>query len=131
MHLTLTLPTRIEVDCQAESICAEGLEGNFCIEPRHVDIACLLRPGLLSFRPADGDEDEDIFLAVDGGVLVKVGHEVRVSSPRAVRGELGELTDAIEQQFLRRTEQQQTARSAVQRIQADFVRQYIQLERRG
>ncbi len=125
MHLTVLLPTRVEVDRDVDRIAAEGDEGSFTILPRHIDIACSLRPGLLSFDATGGEE---VFLAVDGGLLVKCGGQVRVSTPRAVRGSLGELTRAVAEQFRRLSERQEQALAAAGKMQADFVRRFIELQ---
>ncbi len=127
MRLKVLLPTRVEVDREVTEVCAEGAEGAFCLLPRHVDLVSALRPGLLSFRTPD---DGEVFLGVDAGTLVKCGPEVRVSTSRAVRGDLGELHRAVEEQFRRLSERRQRARSAAEKMQADFVRRFIELEQR-
>jgi len=127
MRLQVLLPTRVEVDEEAVQVSAEGAEGAFALLPRHIDIACALRPGLLSFTAPGGRET---FLAIDGGVLVKCGERVRVSTPRAARGELGDLRRAVEEQFRHLSDRQQQARSAAEKMQADFIRRFIELEHR-
>lgn len=127
MRLQVLLPTRVAIDQEAVEISAEGAEGAFALLPRHVDIVSSLCPGLLSLRTPEGEE---IFLAVDDGVLVKCGELVRVSTPRAVRGALGELRRAIDEQFRQLSERQQQARSAAEKMQADFIRRFIELEHR-
>lgn len=126
MHLDVLVPTRVAVDCDVEKVSAEGAEGSFTLLPEHIDIVCSLRPGLLSFHDVDGNET---FLAIDGGVLVKQQQTVRVSTPRAVRGELGELRQAVEQEFRRLSQRQEQARTATEKMRADFIRRFIELER--
>lgn len=126
MRLQVLLPTRVEVDAEAVQISAEGEEGSFSLLEQHVDLVSALRPGLLSYRTDSGEE----FLAIDSGLLVKVGPRVRVSTPRAVRGQLGELREAVAKQFRQLSERQQQARAAAEKIQADFVRRFIELEHR-
>ncbi len=128
MHLQVLLPTRVEVDQDVAAVTADGAEGSFTLLERHVDLVSALGPGLLSFRTADGDET---FLAIDGGVLVKCGGDVRVSTPRAVRGALGRLREAAEEDFRRLSEHQQQAIAASEKMQADFIRRFIELEHRG
>jgi F-type H+-transporting ATPase subunit epsilon len=128
MRLQVLLPTRVEVDQDVAAVTAEGAEGSFTLLERHVDLVSALGPGLLSFRTVGGQET---FLAIDGGVLVKCGDRVRVSTPRAVRGSLGELRQAAEEEFRRLSEHQQQAQAAAEKIQADFLRRFIELEHRG
>lgn len=125
MRLQVLMPTRVEVDRDVEKVTAEGAEGSFTLLPQHIDIVSSLRPGLLSFHDADGNET---FLAIDGGVLVKQQQDVRVSTPRAVRGKLGELRTAVEEQFRRLSERRLQARSATEKMRADFIRRFIELE---
>jgi len=63
---------------------------------------------------------------VDGGVLVKVGPKVMVSTPRAVRGELGRLQQTVRDSFTKLSDRERQARAAVERMELDFVRQLIE-----
>ncbi len=84
-------------------------------------------PGLLSFTTQD---EVEIFLAVDEGILVKHGNEVLVSSRYAVRGlRLEELEALVRDRFEVLDERERTARSAVARLESDFVRRFLLLEK--
>lgn len=128
MQLKVLLPARVAVDERVRKVTAQGTQGEFCLLPRHVDFVASLAPGLLSFESAAGAES---FLALDGGLLVKCGEEVLVSTPRAVRGSLGELKRAVDESFKRLNEREAQARSALEKMEADFVRRFIELQRRG
>ncbi|MCA9073043.1 MAG: hypothetical protein KDA84_29175, partial [Planctomycetaceae bacterium] len=85
-----------------------------------------LVPGLLSFTTGKGVEE---FLAVDEGILVKHGAEVLVSSRHAVRGQrLEELEALVRDHFEVLNERERAARSAVARLESDFVRRFLMLE---
>jgi F-type H+-transporting ATPase subunit epsilon len=74
-------------------VTAEAENGSFTLLPRHVDFVAALVPGILFYIKEDEQEE---FLAVDEGVLVKCGQDVRVSVIAAVWGKkLGELRDMI------------------------------------
>jgi F-type H+-transporting ATPase subunit epsilon len=61
--------------------------------------------------------------------LVKCGNDVLVSTPNAVSGAgLGELRRAVEQSQRKRDEREHNARAALEKIEADFVRRFIELE---
>lgn len=125
MHLKVLLPTEVLVDEPVVKIIAEAANGSFCLLPRHVDFVTALVPGLLSFVSPTGEEE---FLAVDEGILVKQGAEVRVSVINGVRGgALGELRAMVTEQFQRLDERERRARSALARLEADFVRRFIEL----
>jgi len=129
MNLKILLPTEILLDEEVEKVTAEAQNGFFCLRPRHIDFAAALVPGLLCFENSEGRE---IFAAVDEGVLVKCGDSVMVSTRSAVRGgELGELERIVKEQFLVLNEKEKAARTAVAKIEAGFVRRFLEVQRRG
>lgn len=128
MRLRILLPTRVLVDEAVVNVTAEGVHGNFGIRPRHVDFLVALVPGLLAFERPDGNER---FVAVNGGLLVKHGADVLVPTRRAVVGDdLDELKDVVAHDFLEEDERERQARSAMARLEADFVRRLMELETR-
>ncbi len=80
MKLTVLLPSEVLLEEEVVRIKAEAENGWFGILPKHVDLVTALVPGVLVFeRPGHPEE----YLAVDHGILVKCGPEVRF--PRATR----------------------------------------------
>ena len=125
MRLQVLLPTRILIDAEVNKVIAEAENGSFCLLPRHIDFVAGLTPGLLAYELVDGDEE---FIAVDDGVLVKKGDEVLVSVVNAARGPiLGELRRTVAAQFQVLDERERRARTALARLEADFVRRFIEL----
>lgn len=129
MRLQVLLPTEVLIDENVTKVIAESENGSFCLLPRHIDFVAALVPGLLSFVSEDGREQ---FLAVDEGILVKCGPEVRVSTRRAAIGpDLGTLKRTIEEQFRILDDREKMTRSAVARLEAEFVRRFMQLGEPG
>ncbi len=129
MNLKILLPTEIFLDEEVSKVTAEARNGSFCLLPEHIDFAAALVPGLLSFKAEEGEE---IFLAVDEGVLVKVGQNISVSTRNAVRGpSLGQLRKTIEERFKVLDDREKTARSVMARIEASFVRRFLEVHGRG
>ncbi len=129
MRLRILLPAAILLDESAAKVTAEGLDGHFCLLPNHIDFISILVPGLFSY---EDDQGRETFLAVDEGVLVKVGPEVMVSSRDAVEGEdLGTLEQTIQEKFGVVDEREKTELSAVAKIEANFVRRFLELQRHG
>jgi F-type H+-transporting ATPase subunit epsilon len=127
MRLKVLLPTEILVDEPVKKVIAEAANGSFCLLPRHIDFAAALVPGLMSFVAAN---EREMFMAVNEGILVKCGRQVTVSTRSAVIGpDLGTLKQMIEEQFRKLDEREQMARSAVVKLEADFVRRFIEMER--
>lgn len=128
MRLKILLPAEIALDEETTKVTAEGENGSFTLLPRHVDFVTALVPGLLSYESAG----QEVFVAVDEGILVKRGDEVLVSTRGAVRGaNLGQLRQAVEEQFKTLDERERKARSAVARIEAGVVRRFTELKKYG
>jgi F-type H+-transporting ATPase subunit epsilon len=129
MNLKVLLPSEVLIDQRVTKVVAEAANGSFCLLPRHVDFVTALVPGLLSFVTPQGVEE---FLAVDEGILTKCGSEVLVSTRNAVRGpDLGKLERTVEKRFRRLDDQEKTARSAFSKLEANFIRRFMDLEKHG
>ena len=125
MRLKLLLPSEILLDQEVVKVTAEAEDGFFSLLPRHVDFVSALVPGLLAYETADNQEH---FVAIDEGLLVKVGDEVLVSTRNAAKGaDLGQLERQVREQFQSLDERERSARSAMARIEADFVRRFLEL----
>lgn len=129
MKLKVLLPNGMLVDQEVSKVVAEAENGSFCLLPRHVDFLTSLVPGLLSFVSLQGVEE---FLAVGEGILVKCGPEVLVSVRNAVRGPtLGELEKMIGESFRQLDDQEIMARSAFAKLESNFIRRFMDLEKHG
>lgn len=125
MHLKVLQPTKVVVDEEVVKVIAEAQNGSFCLLPRHIDFVAGLAAGLLSFETTAGEEQ---FLAVDEGILVKCGLEVLISTRNAVLGpDLGHLQQMVRQQFAVLDQREQMIRSVVARIEADFMRRFLEV----
>jgi F-type H+-transporting ATPase subunit epsilon len=123
MRLKVVQPTGVVLEQEAAKIVAEAPNGSFCLLPRHIDFVTALVPGILALTDPEGEE---IFLAVDEGLLVKRGVEVVVSTWSAIPGPLGELRQAISRQHRELDEREQKAREALTRLEASLVRQILE-----
>lgn len=127
MRLKVMTPMRIVVDEPAEKITAEACNGSFCLLPRHIDFLAALVPGILFFENRDAEE---VFLAVDGGVLVKCADEVSVSTRTAVRSaDLESLRQTLDQEMLQRDERDRKTRTVLARLEANFARRFMEMEK--
>lgn len=130
MRLFLSVPTEVLLDEAVVKVVAESPGGHFCLLPRHVDVATVLVPGLLSFVRPDGTE---AVVAVDHGVLVKVGDTVRVACERAQPAPDAEAAArAVRERFFVQSEREKRARATLARLEGDVVRRLGDLRgRRG
>lgn len=121
MNLKIFLPFKIfaEIDGVLR-IVANTREGSYGLLPHRLDCAASLTPGILVYESAT---DGEVFIAVDEGVLVKVGTDVLISVRNAIGGtELSKLRTTVEQEFMDLDEQEERMRSALVKLESGFVR---------
>lgn len=129
MRLKILVPEKVFLEESVSKISAEAGNGAFTLKPRHIDFAAALVPSILSYVDEEG---ETVYLAVDEGTLVKQEEVVRVAVRNAVQGpDLGELEKTVEEAFGVHDEREQAARSAAARIEAGFVRRFLEIEGHG
>ncbi|MHB1078248.1 MAG: F0F1 ATP synthase subunit epsilon [Prosthecobacter sp.] len=123
MNLKVLLPFQIFADKSGvKRIVAETRQGSFGLLPQRQDCVTALCPGILVYETA---ADGEVFLAVDEGVLVKTGPDVLVSVRRAMTGkDLGQLREAVEQEFLELDEDERSARSVMAKLETGFLRRF-------
>jgi F-type H+-transporting ATPase subunit epsilon len=121
MNLKVLLPFRIFAEkTSVLRIVAETSAGSFGILPQRLDCVAALTPGILIYET---EMEGEVYVAVDEGVLVKTGPDVLVSVRRALGGtDLGQLRDAVEQEFLTLDEHEQSVRSVLAKMESDFIR---------
>lgn len=130
MRLTVWLPTEILLEEEVAQINAKAENGWFGILPRHIDYVTALVPSVLTFQAAGKPAAE--YLAIDHGILVKCGPEVKVSTRNAIRGSsLEQLKKDVETQFLRREELEAQARAREVKLETELVRRLLEVEKRG
>lgn len=128
MKLKVLIPAGIMLDEEVSKVSAQAENGSLTLLPRHIDFVTSLVQGILSYY----SEGQEKFLAVNEGILVKCGPEVTVSTRNAIQGEkLGELQQAVREKFQKEDEQEKKARSALARLESDFIRRFIEIEKYG
>ncbi|MBI1358422.1 MAG: F0F1 ATP synthase subunit epsilon [Acidobacteria bacterium] len=126
MHLKVLLPFQVFADVpDVRRIVAETREGSFGLLPRRLDCVAALTPGILTYETTAGE----VFVAVDEGVLVKVGQEVLVSVRRAIAGaDLSRLREAVEREFLTLDEREKTVRSVLAKLESGFLHRFAEFQ---
>ena len=129
LDLKIAVPERLFHQESVAKIRAVGSHGDFCLLPRHIDCVVDLVPCMVTCETDAGGRR---LFAVDGGILVKRGSEVMLSTPRAIRSETEEsLRSAVTHFFSRAEERETKTRSALRKIEADFVRTLVEIEEDG
>lgn len=127
MRLKVITPTGTVLNEEVTRIVAEGPDGAFGMLPRHADHVSLLSPGILTYETQGGTER---YVGIDSGTLVKCAVEVLVSVLGAVKSDrLEGLGQRVAREFSVQDEEEREARSALARLEAGFVRGFLDLER--
>ena len=128
MHLKILLPYQIFADEQRVlRVIAETHSGSFGLLPRRLDCAAALAPGILTYQLAG---ENDTYIAIDEGVLVKIGHEVFVEVRNAIGGsDLGKLRAAVEHEFLNLDERERAVRQVLAKLESGFIRRLMEFHR--
>ncbi|MDH4243155.1 MAG: F0F1 ATP synthase subunit epsilon [Nitrospira sp.] len=123
MNLKVLLPFQIFVEKTGVSrIVAETSEGSFGLLPHRLDCVAALAPGILVY---ENEEEGEVYVAVDEGVLVKTGLDVLVSVRNAIGGtDLDTLHEAVEREFLNLDEQEMSVRSVLAKLESGFIRRF-------
>ena len=88
--------------------------------PHRLDCVAALVPGILIY---EDEAENEVYVAVDEGVLVKAGLEVLVSVRNAIGGtDLGQLREAVDREFLNLNQREQTVRSVMAKLESGFIR---------
>jgi F-type H+-transporting ATPase subunit epsilon len=122
MNLKILLPFKVLMDApDIRRIVAETSSGSVGFWPHRLDCAAVLVPGILTFEAGAGGEQ---FIALDRGVLVKTGMDVRVSVRNAVAGgDLGSLRRLVDAQFESIDETERQSRALLSKMESEIIRE--------
>lgn len=126
MLLQVLLPSKVFGNYElVESIVIETLQGSFGLLPHRQDCVAALEPGILTYT-MQGQAPH--YLAVDEGIMVKTGQQVRVSVRNAHSGaDLTKLKQSVQTEFLSLSEQELEVRAVLARLESGFMRGYKSL----
>ena len=121
MQLKVLLPSGVFAGKTGVSrIVAETSAGSFGLLPHRLDCVAALTPGILLY---ENEEEGEVYLAVDEGVLVKTGLDVFVSVRNAVGGtNLGQLQEKVNQEFSGLHDREQNVSSVMAKMESGFIR---------
>jgi len=99
---------------EAEFVVLPGEAGELGIYPRHTPLITRIKPGTVRILPAEGGEEQLIFVA--GGILEGQPHLITVLADTAIRGH--DLDEAKASEALKRAEEARTKAQDKQEIAA-------------
>lgn len=120
IHLKVLLPFHIFTERpDVARIVADTQAGSFGLLPHRLDCVAALGPGILTYQTQSDDETH---VAIDEGVLVKIGSDVFVSVRKAVGGtDLGQLRDTVKREFAAIDEHERDARAVMAKLEAGLL----------
>jgi len=126
IEMTITLPYRIFLKITGvKRIVAESHHGSFGILPNRLDCVSTIVPGILIYETEQGGET---YLAVDEGVIVKIGGSVFLALQNAIAGnDLNDLHEVVKNQFLNISREEVKLRTSLAKLEMDFVRRFTAL----
>ncbi len=129
MDLKILLPEKTYWQGSVKKVVGEAIDGFFCLLPGHVDFVTVMVPGIFF---ALTDKEREFYIAVNEGILIKTKDQVTLSTRSAIKGDnLGSLKKQVEENFIKINEQERGARNALQKLEADFVRRFLDIEIHG
>jgi len=129
MQLQVLLPSKVFATYeQVESLVVETPDGAVGVLPHRRDCVACIEPGILSYALAGQSQQ---YLALDEGVMVKVGQKVKLSVRNAHAGEgLAQLKQIVQSDFISLTEQDKEVRAVLARLESSFMRGFKSLNPR-
>jgi F-type H+-transporting ATPase subunit epsilon len=127
MNLKILLPSEIFAnETGVLRVVAETSDGSFGLLPQRLDCVAEIVPGILTYETKEGGT---VYVAVDEGVLVKSGADVRISVRHAIGGtDLAHLHDAVKREFLTVGEEERKVRNAVTKMEGGFMGRFMELQ---
>ncbi|WP_051069733.1 hypothetical protein [Gracilimonas tropica] len=126
MQLKVMEPEKMIADVHTDKIIAEGVNGHFCLKTKHVDFVSALEAGILLYTVGE----EEHYIAVDEGILVKCGEQVLVSVLNAIEGTaLQELQQRILKEFKKTEAMHRASKIAMKSIETDLLLRLLEFEK--
>ncbi|MDP3510233.1 MAG: F0F1 ATP synthase subunit epsilon [Candidatus Melainabacteria bacterium] len=108
-------------------VVADTNVGSVGILPHRLDCVAALTPGILFY---ESKSEGDVYIAVDQGILTKVGLTVMISVSNAIAGKnLSQLKEAVETQFLSLDHQEKEVRSLMAKLESGLIHRLAGLHR--
>jgi F-type H+-transporting ATPase subunit epsilon len=128
MQLKILLPSLLFAEIEnVTKVVAQTRQGSFGILPHRLDCVAALAPGVLAYSTENGTET---YVAVDEGVLAKIGNQVLISVRNAIGGaDLGQLHQAVEREFLMLDDQEKRVRTATAELESGMIRRFAEFHR--
>jgi F-type H+-transporting ATPase subunit epsilon len=126
MTLEILLPSQVFAkETGVSRIVAETRGSSFGLWAHRLDCVIALTPGILIYEV---DSAGDVYVAIDEGVMVKTGLDVKISVRRATSSpDLSQLRDLVEREYRTLDEEERRVRLVMARVETAFLRHFASL----
>lgn len=120
MELKILLPSTVfAILTNVSRVSVDTNVGSYGFLPHRLDCVASLVPGILTYEIENGGVH---YVAIDQGILIKTENRILVSVRNAIGGaDLGKLREATEKEFRNLDEQEIKVRSAVAKLESEFI----------
>jgi F-type H+-transporting ATPase subunit epsilon len=125
MNLQILVPYRLFTEkTNVRRIQMETDAGSFGFLPARLDCVAVLVPGIFAY---EAEREGESYVAIDAGILVKTGPDVRISVRNAIEGpDLAALKFSVEQEFLKRDIQEEGLQKIMAKMESRFIRRFAE-----
>lgn len=128
MILKILSPYEVILEIEVKKVVAEGLEGYFCLLPKHIDYTATLKASILGY--IDKDEKQS-YVAVNEGVLTKLGSLVTLSTLNAITGDtLENLRQRVLTEFVRIGDVEKEVKTALASLELEMFKELMKVKKR-
>ncbi len=123
MNLKILLPYGVFTENNdVTRIVLETVSGSYGFWPNRLDCIAALVPGILTYQTIS---EGVVYTAIDEGVVIKSGLDVKISVRKAIRGkELGKLREALESDIMNLEDRERHVRSVLAKLESGFIRNF-------
>ena len=127
MQLKVLLPFKVFAQkAEVKSIVAKTDQGFVGLLPNRLDCVAVITPGILTWQ---SESEGETVIAVDDGILVKVGREVLVSVRNAIGGkDIKALQEAVILQFMQESEEEKAMHRTLAKLESGFIHRFAELQ---
>jgi len=129
MNVIVVVPLKKIYEKKAMSVTIETINGSFTLKARHIDFISIVKPGVLTVKTENGQED---VMGVDTGIMVKKKNRVTISVRNAVQGTaIGNIEKHIEEHYSSLDDKQRALNTGIVGLERDLAKSIYDLKNTG
>lgn len=123
MTIAIYLPHQLLLKVEnATFLSFETQTGSYGFFPNRLDCVSALVPGILTFKT----DQEEIYVAVDEGILIKADGLVTISTRNGfTSSDLGQLQALVEETYLQQNERETRVKKVIDKLESEFLKRYV------